>query len=97
MSKEDIYDEKIYPLMAQILEICQAHHIAMVASFATPSDDDSELFCSSRVPDENQEYPGHLKEISDILVRTIRGEPSRVLMMTTTDKDGKKTMTAILP
>ena len=30
---EDIYDEKISPLMKQIIEICHEHKIPMLASF----------------------------------------------------------------
>lgn len=46
-TKEDIYDEQINPLMAEILEICKTHKIAMVASFAIPSDEDADLMCTS--------------------------------------------------
>jgi hypothetical protein len=30
---EVVYDEQIHPLMAQILDVCKAHQIPMVASF----------------------------------------------------------------
>lgn len=40
---EAIYDEQIAPLMAQILEICTAHKIPMVAAFEYAPDD----LCSS--------------------------------------------------
>ena len=96
MSKEDIYDEQIFPLMGKILEICQEHKIAMVASFATPSDGDEDLFCSSRLPDENGEFPGHLSELSKIVSKSIRGGGGPMLMMTTENADGTKTITAIV-
>ncbi|MGT0250724.1 hypothetical protein [Burkholderia pyrrocinia] len=34
ISKEDVYDDRISPLMAQILSICKDHTIAMLASFS---------------------------------------------------------------
>jgi hypothetical protein len=95
MDKEAIYDEKINPLMAEIIKICQEHKIAMVASFATPSDEDLDLFCSSRLPDETDEFPGHLAELSKVISRHINGTSS-MMMMTVEHGDGTKTMTAIV-
>lgn len=34
MSKESIYDEKIDPLMTQIIEICKKNKIPIICSFA---------------------------------------------------------------
>ena len=34
MTKEEIYDEQINPLVGQILTICKEHKIAMIADFA---------------------------------------------------------------
>ena len=34
MTKEEIYDEQINPLMAQIINICKVNKIAMIADFA---------------------------------------------------------------
>lgn len=39
MSKEEIYDIEIAPLMRQIVEICQRHKIAMLADFAISRED----------------------------------------------------------
>lgn len=33
MTKEEIYDEKIGPLMAKIIEACDEHELAMFAHF----------------------------------------------------------------
>ena len=46
-SKEMIYDEEIAPLMNEILKVCQANKIAMLAQFATPSESDADLVCTS--------------------------------------------------
>ncbi len=43
--KERIYDEKIAPLMSQILEICKEHKIGVVSSFAL--DPKTGLCCST--------------------------------------------------
>lgn len=47
MNQEEIYDERISPLMKEILTICKEHKIPMVASFACPNDDDPDLRCTS--------------------------------------------------
>lgn len=47
MSKEKFYDEKVAPLMKEIIAICKEHKIAMVASFAIPNDEDPELLCTT--------------------------------------------------
>ena len=45
MSKEKIHDNQISPLIDQILAICKANNIAMVASFSL----DDELMCTSAI------------------------------------------------
>lgn len=42
-TKEEIYDEKINPLMAQIVAICKLNKIALLANFQIPSEDDDTL------------------------------------------------------
>lgn len=49
---EAIYDEQVYPLMAQVIEICQKNNIPFLASFQLtggPRNDEEEaaLLCSS--------------------------------------------------
>ena len=39
MNKEDVYDTQINPLMAEIIKICQENKIAMLASFAIPTEE----------------------------------------------------------
>ena len=38
MTKEDIYDEQISPLMVQIISICKEHDIPLVADFQIDND-----------------------------------------------------------
>jgi hypothetical protein len=45
VTKEEIYDAQIDPLMAQILVICKANKIAMIADFSL--DDEDDLHCTS--------------------------------------------------
>ncbi|WP_124083789.1 hypothetical protein [Burkholderia gladioli] len=47
MDKEQVYDEQISPLMAQILAIAKEHKIDFVASFSIPTEADSALRCTS--------------------------------------------------
>ena len=50
MSKEEIYDSQISPLMAQILKICREHKIAMIADFALDNVD-FHATCAELSPD----------------------------------------------
>ncbi len=62
MTKEDIYDEQISPLMAQIIEVCQEHKIAMLAQFGIPNDEDPELVCTTvLLAPEYSPSPGQLQ------------------------------------
>lgn len=67
MNKEQVYDEKISPLMAQILDIAQEANIAMFATFAIPTEEDPELAVSSCTPDETGDNPLVIKK----LLRTV--------------------------
>ncbi len=49
MDKEQIYDEKISPLMDQIIAIAQEHKIDFVASFAIPTEADPTLNCTTGI------------------------------------------------
>lgn len=92
MSKEDIYDNEISPLVAQVIALCQKHGIAMIANFACPNDEDESVQALSMVPDENDEHPTNHQEA----LHCIRPPRRSPLMLTTSHADGSKTMTAIL-
>lgn len=47
--KEKIYDEKILPLMSQIIAICKEHQIAMHATFSFGDKN----YCTTHLPDVN--------------------------------------------
>lgn len=67
MNKEQIYDEQIYPLMAEIVAICQLHKIAMLASFAIPTDDDPTLQCTTTLLSNDYDPPEDMKKAADKL------------------------------
>lgn len=51
--KEAFYDEKISPLMAQIIALCKEAKINMVADFSLgpdPNNDDEPMFCTTSLP-----------------------------------------------
>lgn len=53
MNKEEIYDSQIAPLMAQIIAICKANKIAMLADFAIGHEKDEGLKCTTALLDDD--------------------------------------------
>jgi hypothetical protein len=53
MNKEQIYDEQINPLMAQIIKICDENNIPLVFSAQlTTDEEDGAMFCTTfNLPD----------------------------------------------
>jgi hypothetical protein len=87
---EQVYDEKINPLMAQIITICKDNDLPFVASFQMNSDGD---FCSSALLPENRPVDPMLERLFGVL----RPPRASMMMLTTKDKDGNTEMTAIVP
>lgn len=79
-TKEQIYDEEINPLMAQILEICKRHKIPMLATFSTPSEDDPGLFVTSFLLDPEWGTPSEFAEAARVI------KPPTVFMAFTVSK-----------
>ena len=46
-TKEQVYDAKIFPLMAQIIEICKRAKIPMVANFQLSLPGEEDLRCTT--------------------------------------------------
>lgn len=68
MNKEQVYDEKISPLMTQIIDICHEHNIGMLADFEIPNDEDSDLCCTSATPgDGDQISRRHSRALSMLM------------------------------
>ena len=86
---ESVYDEQIFPLVQQIIEICKANRIPMVATFEYAT----ERFVSTLIP------VGGQSEIMDDMNRLIsrRIDPlSRPLRISTTRHDGTNIVEVIL-
>lgn len=61
MSKEEIYDAEISPLIEKILDICQANGIAFLASFALPAEDKA-LMCTIALLGDEYQPPDELRQ-----------------------------------
>lgn len=66
-SKEDIYDEEIAPLMSEIIKICEASKMAMVASFDISSTDDQHHRCTTALLQEEHNPPHSMLVALNIL------------------------------
>lgn len=59
--KEPIYDEKIAPLMKEIIEVCKQNNINMVASFQLMSENETDngehFLCTTLLPLKKDHYP----------------------------------------
>lgn len=83
MSKETIHDEQVAPLMDEILKICKAHKIAMVADFGL----DGDLHCTSTLLDD--EYSPSAGQLAAL--RGLAPVPAMAFAETvTTMPDGSK-------
>lgn len=92
-TKEEIYDEQIHPLMAQIIEICREHKIANVCSFSL--DREEGLCCTTCATKDEFEPPDEFLEAVKILYSDTDAQSP--MMLTVRDKNGDvKSMTAIL-
>ncbi|MCA8313221.1 hypothetical protein LGN43_02915 [Burkholderia multivorans] len=94
ITKEQIYDEQISPLMTQIIAICKEHRIPIVASFFTPGDDDHELAVTTALLGNGFEAPVNFTNA----LRALRPELfiGTPLMLRTDHSNGSTTMTALL-
>jgi len=68
MTKEQVYDEQINPLMAKIIDIAKEHKIAMVASFSLVNNGDGEYdLCTTALTTEPYDPPSDYRKIVNIL------------------------------
>ena len=69
MTKEEVYDSKICPLMKQIIAICDEHEISMIASYCIEdSIKDDELLCTTALVGPQINSPGCFYETLDLLI-----------------------------
>jgi hypothetical protein len=52
--KEKIYDEKVFPLMNQVIEICKENDIQMLFSCYLKTDENGDLSCNTYLPSKEQ-------------------------------------------
>lgn len=52
--KEKIYDEKIFPLMKQVIKICKENDIQMLFSCYLRSDEEGDMSCDTYLKSEEQ-------------------------------------------
>jgi len=92
MSKENVYDEQISPLVHQIIDICKEHNIALLLSAQLEDEDERRLYCTTILPGDD--------DVSDekfVQALSIIRPPSRSAMhITTTHADGSQTLTAAI-
>lgn len=74
---EAVYDAEIAPLMTQIIGICKAHGMPMVASFMYASNDDGDDMCTSLIPRGEWFQPKY-----EAFVKAIRRPASGVVAIT---------------
>jgi hypothetical protein len=89
VTKEQIYDEQISPLMTQIIAICNRHKIANVLTFSLDSDEG--LACTTCNINDDTDPPEVFKELLSILFPQRRGP----LMVAVDHGDGTKTINAV--
>ncbi|WP_448144572.1 hypothetical protein [Pseudomonas silesiensis] len=92
MSKENVYDEQISPLVHEIIGICKEHNIALLLSAQLQDEDDETLYCTTILPGTD--------DVSDekfVQALSIIRPPSRgAMQITTTHADGSQSLTAII-
>jgi len=80
---EDVYDEKIAPLMKQVIAICKEAGIPMFASFLYAPDG----FCTTNIPGpKGDEASGKLHRCCELVYQPAH---SSTLSITTIGADGK--------
>ena len=98
-TKEDIYDEKISPLMKQIIEICQENKIAMIASYSIPGVNDEDpndpLQCTTGLLEDGYEPPQQMREAMKVL-RESRTPAQTSMNMVVSHADGSKEFIAFI-
>ncbi|MBK5416400.1 hypothetical protein [Pseudomonas sp. TH31] len=92
MTKEDIYDEQINPLMAKIISICKEHNIAFIFSAHIPNDEDPDLACTTHLPGDGGEcYEPFVKAFHAIRTQAAPAIHTRII-----NGDGSATLTAYI-
>lgn len=91
--KESVYDERIAPLMQEIIQVCKDEKLPMVAQFYLQESDkygDGPMYCTTTVvPARDEMLPeayDHLCAINDLMRHGPSGKPF-VMAATITTQD----------
>jgi len=79
---EEVYDEKISPLLKQIIEVCNEHDLPMVASFCYSLDKDGKNAVVNTVLNFEDRTPERLQHAA----KAIYGEHNCILQLPTPTK-----------
>jgi hypothetical protein len=88
-NKEAIYDEKISPLMAEIIKICKESNIQMVATYFIKEDaenEDGDLYCTTYIP-SSETRSQKLVDIYNVLYKGYEIHKPFVAAITITQKE----------
>lgn len=88
MTKEEVYDAEVYPLMDKIVAICKEHKIAMPADFAL----DEDLRCTTALLDDEY-FPGKEQLEAFQCVKPKRNSAFAMAITTATKTDGSQHIT----
>jgi len=83
---EEVYDERISPLMARIIEICTEHGIPMLATFEYAPGD----LCTSRIPVDDE------SSVFAEAMRVIRPPSAPPMTFRVVHGDGSQTVTTVI-
>ena len=62
MSKEQVYDDEIAPLMARIIEVSKRAGIACFCTFDISAEDDPGFHCTTCLPDGDGVFPDAIRD-----------------------------------
>ena len=88
--KEGIYDEKIAPLMTEIIKICKAEEIPFNAQFYLKQErEDAEvenqaMYCSTVIPCSDEMYDEHKEHMQFVAESMKYGKNGKPFIMTAT-------------
>jgi hypothetical protein len=94
--KEEIYDEKIAPLMKQIIDICKEEELPMVAQFylkqqhPEADEENGAMYCTTTIiPAKDKIYEEHHKHLSYVAEAMRYGPGGKPWVMATTITRGE--------
>lgn len=86
MTKEEVYDTQISPLMQQIVAICLKNKIEMIANYELDTRDNQNLSCQTMLPGEDGNHPHYL-----LVAKILRDPPSSFSILDERSQDVEET------